>query len=168
VIAQVPSVIPSAHVISSLGCPADAAGVHFSILGYRIMGKRYANKMLELIKATRLESCENIILQPDGTYSIPVTAYFEDGHSEDVTARAVVTKVGTGLTVSGNVIKAVTNERSLVTVSFTDLTGATLSKSFFVNKSGSPLGMITDVVNRILKGDKSVNVADIVRIINDK
>ena len=183
VIAKLPEVIPTAHVVSSAGCPGD---IHFSALGYRMLGKRYAIKMLELLgypshkdanyqlheslrkfyKATRLESYNNIDLQPDGTYSIPVTAYFEDGHSEDVTAQAVVTKIGTGLTVNGNVIKAVTSERSLVTVSYTDFTGETLSKSFYVNMSGSPVGMITDVVSRVLSGDNTVNVADIVRIIN--
>ena len=183
IIAKLPTVIPSAHVVSSAGCPGD---IHFSALGYRILGKHYAFKMLELLgypahkddnyqlheslrkfyKATRLESYNNIDLQPDGTYSIPVTAYFEDGHSEDVTAQAVVTKIGTGLTVNGNVIKAITSERSLVTVSYTDFTGETLSKSFYVNMSGSPVGMITDVVSRVLSGDNTVNVADIVRIIN--
>ena len=185
IIAKLPDVIPTAHVISSTGCPGD---IHFSAPGYRILGKHYAIKMLELLgypahkdanyqlheslrkfyKATSLESYEDIILQPDETFSIPVTAYFEDGHSEDVTAQAVVTKIGTGLSVNGNEIKAATSERALVTVSYTDFTGETLSKSFYVNKSGSPLGMITDEVNLILSGDSSVNVADIVRIINDK
>lgn len=176
IIAKLPDVIPTAHVISSSGCPGD---LHFSALGYRILGKHYAFKMLELLdypahkdanyqlheslrkfyKATSLESYEDIILQPDETFSIPVTAYYEDGHSENVTAQAVVTKIGSGLTVNGNVIKAVTSERSLVTVSYTDFTGETISKSYYVNKSGSPLGMITDEVNLILSGDNSVNVA---------
>ena len=176
IIAKLPDVIPTAHVISSSGCPGD---LHFSALGYRILGKHYAFKMLELLdypahkdanyqlheslrkfyKATSLESYEDIILQPDETFSIPVTAYFEDGHSENVTAQAVVTKIGTGLSVNGNEIKAATSERALVTVSYTDFTGETLSKSFYVNKSGSPLGMITDEVNLILSGDNSVNVA---------
>jgi hypothetical protein len=188
VIATIPSVIPTAHIISSEGCKPSPDYMHFSLPGYRLMGKRYALEMLSLLgyspymdadyqlheslrkfyKATRLESYNNIDLQPNGLYSIPVTAYFEDGHSENVTAQAVVTKIGTGLTVNGNVIKAATSERSLVTVSYTDFTGETLSKLFYVNKSGSPSGMISDVVNRILSGDNSVNVADIVRIINDK
>ena len=186
IIAQLPSRIPTAHVISSYKCPCDEVGLHFSPSGYRIMGKRYAIKMLELLgypahkdvnyqlheslrkfyKATRLESYQNIDLQPNGTCKIPVTAYFEDGHSEDVTAQAVVTKIGPSLTVNGNEIKAATSERSLVTVSYTDFTGETLSKSFYVNRSGSPLGMITEVVNRIMSGDNTVNAADIVRIIN--
>ena len=46
VIAQVPSVIPTAHVISSAGCPGI---LHFFRDGYRILGKRYALKMLELL-----------------------------------------------------------------------------------------------------------------------
>lgn len=186
IIAQLPSRIPNAHVISSYKCPCDEVGLHFSPLGYRVMGKRYAIKMLELLgypahkdanyqlheslrkfyKATRLESYQDIDLQPNGTYRIPVTAYFEDGHSEDVTAQAVVTKIGPSLTVNGNEIRTATSERSRVTVSYTDFTGETISTSFYVNKSGSLLGMISEVVSRILSGDNTVNVADIVRIIN--
>ena len=45
VIAKLPTVIPTAHVVSSAGCPGD---IHFSALGYRMLGKRYAIKMLEL------------------------------------------------------------------------------------------------------------------------
>ena len=186
IIAQLPSRIPNAYVISSYKCPCDEVGLHFSPLGYRVMGKRYAIKMLELLgypahkdanyqlheslrkfyKATRLESYQDIDLQPNGTYRIPVTAYFEDGHSEDVTAQAVVTKIGPSLTVNGNEIRTATSERSRVTVSYTDFTGETISTSFYVNKSGSLLGMISEVVSRILSGDNTVNVADIVRIIN--
>ena len=128
IIAQLPSHIPTAHVISSYKCPCDEVGLHFSPSGYRIMGKRYAIKMLELLgypahkdanyqlhesvrkfyKATSLGSYNNINLQSGDTYSIPVTACFADGHSENVTAQAVVTKIGTGLTVNGNKIKATT------------------------------------------------------------
>ena len=183
VIAKVPSVIPTAHVVSSAGCPG---GLHFDAIGYRILGKRYAIKMLELLgypahkdanyqlheslrkfyKATSIDSYEDIDLEPDSTYNIRVTAHFEDGHQENVAAEAVVTKIGTGLTVNGNVIKAATREKSLVTVSYTDFTGQTLRQTFYVNKSGSSSGMITDVVNRIMSGDSTVNAVDIVHIIN--
>ena len=78
-----------------------------------------------------------------------------------------MTKIGTGLTVNGNKIKATTSERSFVTVSYTDFTGETLRESFYVNKSGSRSGMISDVENRIMSGDNKVSVADIVRIIKD-
>lgn len=47
-IAQLPEVIPNAHVISSADCPGKPDGLHFSAEGYRKLGKRYAYKMLSL------------------------------------------------------------------------------------------------------------------------
>ena len=50
VIAKIPNVIPTAHVISSDGCPAAADNLHFSAEGYRMLGRRYADKMLSLLE----------------------------------------------------------------------------------------------------------------------
>ena len=50
VIAQVPNVIPNSHVIKSTGLPHGGDGVHFSAIGYRELGKRYATVMLGLLK----------------------------------------------------------------------------------------------------------------------
>lgn len=47
-IAQLPNVIPTAHVISSEGCPGMRDGLHFIAEGYRILGRRYGEKMLSL------------------------------------------------------------------------------------------------------------------------
>lgn len=49
VIATVPQVIPTAHVIPSAGCPAASDNIHFSAEGYRVLGRRYALKMLSLL-----------------------------------------------------------------------------------------------------------------------
>lgn len=49
VIAKIQGPIPNAHVISSAACPAAADGLHFTAAGYRTIGKRYAEKMLELL-----------------------------------------------------------------------------------------------------------------------
>ncbi len=49
-IAQLPALIPNAHVISSAGCPGQPDGLHFTSEGYRLLGKRYGEKMLSLIK----------------------------------------------------------------------------------------------------------------------
>ena len=49
VIARVPGVIPQAHVISSSGCTTAMDLLHFDAAGYRELGKRYANKMLQLM-----------------------------------------------------------------------------------------------------------------------
>lgn len=154
VIAKLPTVIPTAHVVSSAGCPGN---IHFTALGYRILGKRYAIKMLELLgypahkdanyklpeglrkfyKATRLDTYKDIDLLPGKKYRFNVTAYFADGHKENVTSEAVVTSTSNGLTINGTQLTAVTGERSLVTVSYTDFTGETVSTSFYVNKSAS-------------------------------
>jgi len=48
IVNTLPDVIPTAHVISSMGCPSmDRA--HFNSEGYRMLGKRYAKKMLVLM-----------------------------------------------------------------------------------------------------------------------
>ena len=50
VIARLPEVIPTAYVISSEGCGGNGAdGFHFCAAGYRILGERYADKMLSLM-----------------------------------------------------------------------------------------------------------------------
>ncbi|MEA5461789.1 sialate O-acetylesterase [Arcicella sp. LKC2W] len=49
IIAMLPQTIPNAHIISSAGCPDIADNLHFSAEGYRILGRRYATKMLEIL-----------------------------------------------------------------------------------------------------------------------
>ena len=53
VIANTPAVIPNAHVISSENCPGAADGLHFTAEGYRMIGKRYAETMLQLLGKTQ-------------------------------------------------------------------------------------------------------------------
>ncbi len=50
VIATMPSVIPTSHVVSSKGCPGREDGLHFTAEGYRMLGKNYAKVMLELLE----------------------------------------------------------------------------------------------------------------------
>ena len=72
VIARVPSVIPQAHVISSSGCTNAFDLLHFDAAGYRELGKRYANKMLQLLGYNAPEQSwrdvvfEPHIIHPDG------------------------------------------------------------------------------------------------------
>ena len=48
VINRLPEVIPSAHVVSSKGCPWAPDSLHYSAEGYRILGKRFAEKVLSV------------------------------------------------------------------------------------------------------------------------
>jgi lysophospholipase L1-like esterase len=50
IIATLPQSIPTAHVVSSKGCEAQADRIHFTAAGYRELGKRYAEAMLPLLK----------------------------------------------------------------------------------------------------------------------
>ena len=50
IINKLPETIPTAHVISSKGCPDKPDNLHFNAEGYRMLGKRYAEKMLSLLK----------------------------------------------------------------------------------------------------------------------
>lgn len=49
VIAKTHPVIPNSYVISSKDCPGASDGLHFTAEGYRMIGKRYAEKMLEIL-----------------------------------------------------------------------------------------------------------------------
>ena len=49
VIAKTASVIPNSYVISSEGCPGADDHLHFTAEGYRIIGKRYAQQMLQIL-----------------------------------------------------------------------------------------------------------------------
>jgi alpha-L-fucosidase 2 len=49
IIAGLPTIVPTAHVISSAGCEARRDRLHFTPAGYRELGKRYADKMLTLL-----------------------------------------------------------------------------------------------------------------------
>ncbi len=48
IIATLPQTLLNSHVISSAGCADGPDNLHFSAAGYRELGKRYAEKMLEL------------------------------------------------------------------------------------------------------------------------
>jgi len=49
IIGELPKAVPNSHVISSKGCECRADRLHFTAAGYRELGKRYAEKMLELL-----------------------------------------------------------------------------------------------------------------------
>jgi hypothetical protein len=49
IIATLPQTIPNAHVISSAGCTDAQDNLHFNAEGYRVLGARYAAKMLSLL-----------------------------------------------------------------------------------------------------------------------
>jgi hypothetical protein len=55
IIATLPQTLPNSYVISSAGCADGPDNLHFSAAGYRELGKRYAEKMLELMGGKNIE-----------------------------------------------------------------------------------------------------------------
>ena len=183
IIAEVPTVIPTAHVISSDGCKPMPDGMHFSLQGYRLMGKRYALEMLGLLgfppymdanyrlpqnlhrlyKATSISTFEDISLEPDKSFAVDVTAYFEDGHTENVSADVDISVVGSGVMINGNQLTVISEESTLVTISYTDFIGETVSTSFYVNKSDSTNDV---VVIGDVNGDKVIDDKDLSAVID--
>lgn len=49
IMATLPQTLPNSYVISSAGCPDGRDNLHFNAEGYRMLGKRYAAKMLDLL-----------------------------------------------------------------------------------------------------------------------
>jgi hypothetical protein len=49
IIATLPQTIPNSYVISSSGCTDGRDNLHFNAEGYRLFGKRYAERMLSLM-----------------------------------------------------------------------------------------------------------------------
>ena len=55
VVAKIPEVIPTGHVVSAEGIPGNGTDAwHFSAEGYRMFGKRYAEKVLEVMNHPEL------------------------------------------------------------------------------------------------------------------
>ncbi|WP_282038140.1 sialate O-acetylesterase [Saccharicrinis aurantiacus] len=57
---QLPSTIPTAHVISSKGCSIQDDNIHFDSAGARELGKRYADTMIDILNnaPTKIEQVE--------------------------------------------------------------------------------------------------------------
>ena len=106
VIAQLPSVIPTAHVIHSNDCEGNGKDPwHFCAMGYRIMGKRYAFEALRTMglppvaepdykfgsahkrfyMTKKMDNPGDTVMTCGKNLSIPFKVTFQDGHTEDVT-----------------------------------------------------------------------------------
>lgn len=162
VVAKMPKTVPTAYVISSEGCPGNGQDPwHFSAMGYRILGKRYAfqalkvmgqptlqnedyrlpNNLKRLFTATELKTDieGELTLKKGRSKRVKVTATFLDGHTEDVTD-SVHLSGPDFLTLSGNQIKVVEEGSGTVTVSYTDFTRATVTTEIAIT-SGPGAGI---------------------------
>ncbi|MGD9931258.1 MAG: sialate O-acetylesterase [Mangrovibacterium sp.] len=76
-IAQLPAAIPNSHVISSEGCPGKPDGLHFTAEGYRILGKRYGEKMLSLLGENQTGLMQRVV-EDGGTGAYKAIMYTDN------------------------------------------------------------------------------------------
>ena len=154
VVAKIPSVIPTGHVVSAEGIPGNGTDPwHFSAAGYRTLGKRYAFEALKVmgknIKANAdynmaenlkkfftIESFENsddMTVRLGSTKRLVITGKFADGHTEPLTNDAVISS--DDFTIEDGVLKANEAKKGVILVSYTDFLGNQIQKNINVEVS---------------------------------
>ncbi len=166
IIAQLPEVIPTAHVIPSNGCPCASDNIHFTVSGYRTMGKRYAYAALEALglepvaqsdyawnenqkKIYKLQMArpqtEPITLRVGGSKQLSFWATFEDGHEENLTNETTFSS--TDFVVDGNTVTATEEKDGVVYAQYTDFLGRPTTMAFSVSASSSGPNQVLVVNN---------------------
>ena len=154
VVAKIPSVIPTGHVVSAEGIPGNGKDAwHFSAAGYRTFGKRYAYEALKVMgletKANAeyamadnlkkfftiqsFENAEDMTVRLGGTKKLTVTGKFADGHTELLTNEAVITS--DDFTITDGVLKGTEAKKGTITITYTDFLGNQLKKDINVEVS---------------------------------
>jgi len=141
IIAQLPEVIPTAHVVPSNGCPCASDNVHFTADGYRTMGKRYAYEVLrtmgveptaqsdyvwdenlkQVYEFKDFEPIEDIVLKFSGSKRITVFGTFADGHTENISKE--VEFKSDDFIIRNDMVVASEAKKGTVTAVYTDFFG---------------------------------------------
>lgn len=141
IIAKMPSVVPTSHIIHSNGCPGNNTDPwHFCAAGYRTMGKRYAYAALRsmnletqvnadyrvptyLKKFFTVESFDtHFEAKPRATITLQLWCTFADGHREDLTEEATFTSEDFKIN-NGKVKIGSDGKGGIVTATYTDFLG---------------------------------------------
>ena len=141
VVANIPKVIPTGHVISSIDLPGNGKDEwHFSAAGYRTFGKRYAFAALQTLgmepkmdpeykmnanlkKFFTVKSVENnFVRKPGTTIMLIPTCTYADGHTEKI-RDAIYTSTDYEIKSNGIVTFGAHGTKGTVTATFTDFFG---------------------------------------------
>lgn len=169
VIARLPEKIPTAHVVPSNGCPCASDNIHFTVAGYRTMGKRYAYEALKVMglepkaqadyawsdglkKIYQLESLDpvdDIQLRVGGSKVLAIWGTFADGHRENLTNECTLTS--SDFTIEGNTVSATADKTGTVTATYTDFLGQEHQLTINVSAASSGPNQVL-VLNSPTKG----------------
>lgn len=137
---RMPQVLPTSYVVSAEGVPGNNSDPwHFSAKGYRIFGKRYAYKALEVMGRetkkdaeyelpTNLEKFftpkkfdDQIKVEANKRTAIKLYCTFKDNHKEDLTKEATFTSED--LTIKAGKVKLEEGTGGIVKATWTDFLG---------------------------------------------
>lgn len=175
VIARLPQVVPTAHVISSEGCPGNGSDPwHFNALGYRLMGRRYAEAALRLMgldciahpdysmpSTMKKFYCVRSLSLPDRLTAVPgeriaVTATFQDGHTEDVSHQVAYSAEEPSFATTGH-LPSVGEFCADIEASFTDFSRKEFRRTITTDVRYFPFD---ESCVRSMTGTSTLNAAD--------
>ena len=169
---EIPNVIPTGHVISSIDLPGNGQDAwHFSAAGYRTFGKRYAFEALKVMgKKPQMDPEYNmsdnlkkfftiknvgdlIVGEPNLGKQIILSCTYADGHKEKI-RDAVCTSTDYEIRNDNIVVKlGDPGTKGIVTATFTDFFGETHQVDVTLQAKG------TSAISTVNAGsDKSQNV----------
>lgn len=142
VVARIPSVIPTGHVVSSENIPGNGTDPwHFSASGYRIFGKRYAFEVLKVMgMPTRMNAdytlpdnlkklfsiksiqADDVNIRVGASKRLTIVGTFADGHQEDLTGESTFSSNDFTVDNSGTVV-ATEEKTGTVSATYTDFMG---------------------------------------------
>ena len=164
VVAKMPSVVPTSHIVYSNGIPGNGMDQwHFSAAGYRTFGKRYAYEALKVMgretkvdadyemndnlkkffQVTELNEIKDFSPKKGGTRALKITATFADKHTEDVMNEAQIT-LPDFISFKDGKIKIEDEGEGDVVISYTDFLGNTVSTSFHVTCVGTGINEVSN------------------------
>lgn len=163
VVAKIPSVIPTGHVVSSEGIPGNGVDAwHFSAAGYRIFGKRYAYEALRTMgiepkayTGYQMPNNMKIFMTPKSfdtiltgkggsTMSLKLMVTFADGHREDLTRDATFSSSDYTIT-NGKIKLGEDGTTGTVTATFTDFMGETHHVTLHITATESSYVSLTGI-----------------------
>ena len=140
-VARIPKVIPTGHVVSAKNIPGNGTDPwHFSAMGYRIFGKRYAFEVLKtmgldtrkdpdyklstnLKKFFTPQSFDDVIVaKANSKVTLSLWCTYKDGHREDVTQFTTFASDDFRIS-NGTVRTGAEGQSGIVTATFVDFVG---------------------------------------------
>jgi len=99
-IGNLPRSIPTAYAISSAGCTAGSDNLHFNVAGYQLLGTRYAQKMLGLLRTSDVSLSKPVAFATNADFAVYDAKGARIGGfhaSDDASLETATTEIGKSL-----------------------------------------------------------------------